>query len=160
MHLKSNKSHIGFWKQASDSKTRFSNRKQQLTIDPKGWNDAKHIKQISTTGRLNAKRLRAKQQIHTIRHKCLHEGKSAAITKKWQGNGDLRHLSMRNKDCSRFSQKWLSEKVGFQKAVKIPVFCYFQPQICIVSFLVDNYTQKHTQRLKTLKTPKTAVYKV
>lgn len=67
---------------------------------------------------------------------------------------------MHKKDYARFRQKWLSEKVGFPKAVKIPVFCYFKPQIRAISFSVDNYTQKHTQRLKTRKTPKTAVYKV
>lgn len=49
-YLKSNKSHIGFWQQTSDSKTRFSNHRQQFTIDTNGWSDAKHIKQISTTG--------------------------------------------------------------------------------------------------------------
>ena len=67
---------------------------------------------------------------------------------------------MHKKDCSRFRQKWLSEKVGLQKAVKTPIFCYFPPQICVVSFLVDNYTQKHPQRLKTRKTAKTAFYKL
>ena len=58
------------------------------------------------------------------------------------------------------AQKWLSEKVGFQKAVKIPVFCYLQPQICVISFSVDKCTSKYPQRLKTRKTPKTAVYKL
>ena len=67
---------------------------------------------------------------------------------------------MHKKDCFRFRQKRLSEKVGLQKAAKIPVFCYFQPQICVISFLVDNYTQKHPQWLKTRKTAKTAVYKL
>lgn len=60
-------------------------------------------------------------------------------------------------ESAKFS---LSEKVGFRKAVKIPVFCYLQAQFRLISFSVDNYTQKHTQRLKTLKTSKTAVYKL
>ena len=80
--------------------------------------------------------------------------------KKWHISGDLRQLSMHKKDCSRFRKKMDLSKGGFPKSRKIPVFCYFQPQICVISFLVDNYTQKHTQRLKTLKTRKTAFYKV
>ena len=80
--------------------------------------------------------------------------------KKWHISGDLRQLSMHKKDCSRFRKKWLSQKVVFPKAVKIPVFCYLQTQFRLISFSVDNYTQKHTQRLKTRKTRKTAFYKV
>lgn len=67
---------------------------------------------------------------------------------------------MHKRDYARISQKWLSKKVGFRKDAKIPVFCRLQPQGCVVSFSVDNYTQKHPQRLKTLKMPKTAVYKL
>lgn len=69
-------------------KMRFSNHRQLLTIGTNGWNDEKHIKQISTTGRLAANRLWGKQQIHTIMYKYHHEGKSAAINKeiarKWR----------------------------------------------------------------------------
>lgn len=49
-HLKSNKSNIGFWQQTSDTKHDSQISKQQIVIDTNGWNDAKHIKQISTTG--------------------------------------------------------------------------------------------------------------
>ena len=80
--------------------------------------------------------------------------------KKWHISGDLRLSSMHKNDCSRFRKKMDLSKGCFPKSRKIPVFCYFQPQICVISFLVDNYTQKHTQRLKTLKTRKTAFYKV
>ena len=52
------------------------------------------------------------------------------------------------------AQKWLSEKAGFQKAVKIPVFCHLLPQIRLVSFSVDNYTQKHPNGSKRLKLQK------
>lgn len=71
---------------------RFENTipKSQTTTDDwlKRMKRCKTYQANQTTGRLYANRLRGKQQIHTIRHKCHHEGKSAAINKeiarKWR----------------------------------------------------------------------------
>ena len=94
-------------------------------------------------------------------YKYHHEGKSAAIkqqnSEEMAIKGIYPRTSMIATESANFS---LSEKVVFRKAAKIPVFCYLQTQFRLISFSVDNYTQKHTQRLKTLKTRKTAFYKV
>lgn len=88
-----------------------------------------------TTGRLNSSRLRGKQQIHTIMHKCHHEGKSAAINKeiarKWRFKAVIHAQEglLQNPPILASPKRWVSEKPS-----KYPFFAICCPKFGLFPF--------------------------